>query len=410
LSNGEFKCWGSNASGELGQGNTTQIADGVGASVQSSTAIDLGSGKTVTQFASALDYNCAVLDNSTLKCWGKGTNGRLGQGGTTALGDNANEMGSYLPEIDLGTGRTAIQVSAGDDFACVLLDNASVKCWGKNHKGQLGQGNTVILGNSASEMGDNLTAIDLGTGRTALQVAASPHGSTTTSHACAILDNSSVKCWGYNASGQLGQGHANNLGDAANEMGDNLPVIDLGTGRTAKSIALGQDHSCVILDNDSVKCWGDNGSGKLGQEQTASNNAGDGANEMGDNLSITNLGTGRTATQIALGRSHSCALLDNGAVKCWGSNTYGQIGSGSTGSLGDNTNEMGDNLIAVDLGTGRTATQITAGVNHSCAVLDNNALICWGKNLNGELGIGSTTSPIGKASSDMGDNLTSVLF
>ena len=188
--------------------------------------------------------------------------------------------------------------------------------------------------------------------------------------------------------GQLGLGDTGNRGDDPGEMGDNLPAVDLGTGRTATAISAGGDHTCALLDNGAVKCWGDNGYGQLGLGDTA--NRGDDAGEMGDNLPAVDLGTGRTATAISAGDDHTCALLDNGTVKCWGANTIGQLGLGDTANRGDGPGEMGDNLPAVDLGTGRTATAISAGGSHTCALLDNGAVKCWGYNTSGQLGLGDT--------------------
>ena len=102
-----------------------------------------------------------ILDNGLVKCWGAGNNGVLGQGNTDDLGDGANEMGDNLSAVDLGTGRTATAISVGRESTCALLDNATVKCWGKGINGMLGQGNTDALGDNANEMGDNLPAIDL---------------------------------------------------------------------------------------------------------------------------------------------------------------------------------------------------------------------------------------------------------
>ena len=166
------------------------------------------------------------------------------------------------------------------------------------------------------------------------------------SQTCA-MDNSSgiVKCWGKGD--YVGLGDSINRGDGANEMGSNLAFVELGTGRTATAIASGGSHTCAQLDNDSVKCWGEGTQGRLGYGN--SNNLGDGANEMGDNLTAIDLGTGRTATAIASGTLHTCALLDNASVKCWGSNNGGQLGQGNTDNLVDNANEMGDNLPAIDL-------------------------------------------------------------
>jgi alpha-tubulin suppressor-like RCC1 family protein len=252
-------------------------------------------------------------------------------------------MGDNLPAIDLGVGRTAVALAGGRDHACALLDDGTVKCWGSNSVGQLGQGDTASRGDNANEMGDNLPAIPLGAGRTAVAIAAGRD------HSCALLDNGTVKCWGNNASGQLGQGDTTNRGDNANEMGDNLLAIDLGTGRTAVDIRTGWYHTCALLDNSTVKCWGDNGNGQLGQGD--GNKRGDNANEMGDNLLAIDLGTGRTATEIATGLNHNCALLDDSTVKCWGYNSNGQLGQGDAADRGVNANEMGDNLLPIDLGT-----------------------------------------------------------
>ncbi len=131
-------------------------------------------------------------------------------------------------------------------------------------------------------------------------------------------------------------------------MGDALLAIDLGAGRTATAISAGDNFTCVLLDNAAVKCFGDNASGQLGQGN--SNAIGDGAGEMGDNLAAINLGSGRTATIIAAGGSTTCVVLDNQELKCFGENGYGQLGQNSTVDLGDNVSEMGDNLAPITLG------------------------------------------------------------
>jgi len=297
-------------------------------------------------------------------------------------------MGDNLPAIDLGTGRTATQIVASTNHTCALLDDATTKCWGQNYDGQLGYGDTNHRGDGAGEMGDNLPAIDLGTGRTATQIFATSTEEMMAGggHTCVLLDNATTKCWGYNGSGQLGYGDTNHRGDSANEMGDNLPAIDLGTGRTATQIVAGYGHTCALLDNSQVSCWGSGYNGKLGYGNTSS---------RGSNASLTsplaasiNLGTGHTATQIVAGYGHTCAILDNTTTKCWGESSEGQLGYGDTIRRGDGANEMGDNLPAIDLGTGRTATQITAGAYHTCAILDDATTKCWGRNYHGQLGYG----------------------
>ena len=344
-------------------------------------------------------FTCAVLDNASVKCWGENANGQLGQGNTTELGSASSQMGDNLTAIDLGSGRTALAISVRTHHTCALLDNASVKCWGFNNQGQLGQGSTSNLGDAGSEMGDKLPAIDLGSGRTTTAISAGVY------YTCALLDNSDVKCWGYNAYGQLGQESTSSLGDAGLEMGDNLPAIDLGSGRTALAISAGSAHACALLDNSAVKCWGFNTNGQLGQGSV--DHLGDAGSEMGDNLPAIDLGSGRTALAISAGSAHTCAVLDNSAVKCWGYNNNGQLGQGSTSNLGDGSGEMGDNLTAIDLGSGRTALAISAGSTHTCALLDNSAFKCWGQNDKGQLGQGDATS-LGDGSGEMGDNLTAI--
>ncbi|HMA91807.1 MAG TPA: hypothetical protein VKP30_03930, partial [Polyangiaceae bacterium] len=153
------------------------------------------------------------------------------------------------------------------------------------------------------------------------------------SDTCALLDDGSVVCWG------LG------VGDAPEEMGDNLIPIPLGTGRTAKMLAKSRYNQCVILDNGAVKCWGRSGFA-LGLGDTRARVA---ATDLGDNLPPVDLGTGRTARSIAVAIGFACALLDDHTVKCWGGNKAGALGLGDTEDRGDEPGEMGDALPTVDL-------------------------------------------------------------
>ena len=225
---------------------------------------------------------------------------------------------------------------------------------------------------------------------------------TGNAFACAILVGGKVKCWGANISGQLGLGSTANRGDGPGEMGDALPYVDLGTGRTATTVAAGSNHACAVLDNGRVKCWGSNDSGQLGLGDLLSR--GDGAGEMGDALPYVDLGTGRTATKVAAGRLHTCALLDNGRIKCWGASAFGQVGLGTTDTRGGGAGEMGDALPFVDLGSGRTAKALVANNDFSCALLDNDRIKCWGQNSTGQLGLGDA-QPRGDNAGEMGDAL-----
>ena len=160
-----------------------------------------------------------------------------------------------------------------------------------------------------------------------------------------------------------------NRGDNADEMGDNLPILDFGGPSLAVKVkavsASGIATRVRLLNDGSVKCWGQGNYGQLGYGDTQSR--GVGAGEMGANLPSVDLGSGRSAKFIAAGGDHTCALLDDGGVKCWGYNNNGQLGYGDTQSRGDGADEMGDSLPTVDLGSGRSAKFIAAGGYHACA-------------------------------------------
>ena len=399
LDSGGVKCWGRGLEGQLGQGNTDNLGDNSNEMGANLPVIDLGTGRSAKRILVGEYHTCALLDNNNMKCWGDNGYAQLGQGHGDGLGVGPNEMGDNLSAIDLGTGKKVKTMGASSKHNCAILNDNSVKCWGNNSRGILGQGNTNSIGGYSNQMGDNLSAVSLGAGRTAKAVTLGYW------HTCAILDNNRVKCWGGGFYGRLGSGNTNDLGDGAGEMGDSLPYVDLGTGRTAKAIDAGIDHTCAILDNNRVKCWGRGSHGSLGQGNT--NHLGDGAGEMGDNLSYVDLGTGRTAKAISSGSHHNCAILDNDDLKCWGWGGSGQLGYGNTNNLGDGANEMGDNLPAVSLGTGRTAKTVSAGNLHTCAMLDDDSVKCWGYGVQGQTGQGHTNT-LGDGANEMGDDLPAV--
>ena len=395
LDDGSVRCWGNNQAGQLGRGNTANRGDGP--NEMGLPAVDLGTGRTATAISAGALHTCALLDDGTVKCWGWNDKGQLGLGNTEDQGDDPGEMGDALLPVELGTGRTATAISVAGKTSCARLDNGTVKCWGENHVGQLGLGDTDNRGDQQDEMGDELPAVELGTGRTAAAISAGDW------HQCALLDNATVKCWGVNDVGQLGLGNTTPHGDVAGTMGDALPTVDLGTGRTATAISAGPySHSCALLDNGTVKCWGRNDSGQLGLGAPGSR--GNNPDEMGDDLPAVDLGTGRTATAISAGDANTCVLLDDATVKCWGWNNTGELGLGDTVARGGGAGEMGDALPAVDLGTGRTATAVTMGSIHTCAVLDNGTVKCWGQNYAGMLGVGDTATR-GDGPNEMGDRL-----
>ncbi len=156
--------------------------------------------------------------------------------------------------------------------------------------------------------------------------------------------------------------------------------VNLGPGRTAVAISAGGAHTCAVLDNGTVRCWGFGGLGQLGYGNTT--NVGNA--ETPDKAGPVNIGPGRTALAIAAGQIHTCVLLDNGTVRCWGFGNNGRLGYGNTSSVGDL--QTPDTAGPVDLGRGRTAVAISAGQSHTCARLDNGRVLCWGAGANGRLG------------------------
>jgi len=310
LVDNSVKCFGLGNEGQLGNESTSNIGDGVGASVASSSAISLGLGRSARAVATGTSHTCALLDNMTVKCWGYGAVGAIGSGSTASRGDNSGEMGDALPAVDLGSGRTATMIAIGSNHSCALLDNATVKCWGRSASGQLGYNDTVTRGDGAGEMGNALPAISFAAGRTATAIAAGAN------HTCALLDNAQVVCWGDNAYGQLGQGNMDNIGDGVGATVATTPTIDMGTGRSVVAISAGDLHTCALLDNATVKCWGASANGRLGTGDTT--DIGDEPNEMGDALLPISLGTGVGALAISAGGAHTCVLLNTSAVKCFG--------------------------------------------------------------------------------------------
>jgi len=252
---------------------------------------------------------------------------------------------------------TDTTLSTGNSHTCAILDNGSLKCWGSDADGQLGDGGTNTDKNTP-------VSVSLGTGRTAVAVSAGY------SHTCAILDDGSLNCWGYDVYGQLGDGGSNS--------DKTTPVsVSLGTGRTAVAVSAGGLHTCAILDDGSLKCWGSDAYGQLGDG---------GWNSAKTTPVSVSLGTGRTAVAVSAGRYHTCAILDDGSLKCWGYGGHGQVGDGGS-------NTITNTPVSVSLGTGRTAVAVSAGGLHTCAILDDGSLKCWGRDTYGQLGDGGSNTP-----------------
>jgi len=265
--------------------------------------------------------------------------------------------------IQAVTTNNATDIYVGTNDSC-FIDNGHAKCWGGNGDGQLG------YGPNASALGADMPSIDLGTGRTVRELAVGNQ------HTCALLDNYGVKCWGYNLYGQLGYGNTTTV----TTMGDSLAYVNLG-GNVAH-IAAGNNHTCAIMSTGDVKCWGHNSRGQLGVGNSI--NIGDYPNPV---FTSASFGSGKTAIQIALGSDFSCAILNDHTVKCWGANINNQLGQdgGVTGDIGITSNQL-SNLSPILVGVDKTVSQISAGLSHVCAVLNDGGVKCWGLNTYGQRG------------------------
>ncbi len=321
------------------------------------------------------------------------------------------------------------KIALGLRHTCALLEDGSVKCWGKNKFGQLGAGDRVTRGSAVDTNVVNLPAVNLGTmdglptGRPIKAVSVV----SGRNHACALLENNRVKCWGRNFYGNLGIGSRSRQGDNGDPIkgntGNSMIAIDFGkdaygNARKALGLAAGENFTCALMDDLRVKCVGSN---FFGQSGTSSKDWfwGDSKGELGEKLKDVDLGknpqTGLPYQVIGVsaGRHHACALIIDGRVKCWGANFYGQLGYGDRNLRGNKAKEMGDALPFVDLGAGRTVTQLALGNFYSCALLDNASVKCWGSNLYGQAAAGGGfflwNKPwIGTSSKHMGDNLKPV--
>jgi alpha-tubulin suppressor-like RCC1 family protein len=377
---GTVRCWGDGSRGALGLGDLRNRGDRslppgrVG--LRSVLAIDAGGSHT-----------CAVLGDRTLRCWGNNSSGQLGQGDTDTRGDEPDEV-ERLPAIELGDGVDIVEISAGLRHTCALLQNGSVKCWGDNSLGQLGVGDTEARGDEPGEMGQALPAVELG--GSAVSISA---GEFST---CAVLTNGDARCWGRDFIVECGR----ILGDSPAEVADS----QVASGESPFSrVAVGSIHACTWPLDGPVSCWGRSRGGQLGTAAPS------------PVPRVVDLSRRKLVT-ATVGPSHSCAVLE-GEVQCWGVNQFGALGLGRTDiAIGDTYPENGepselDGLGFVDLtdenGVVPRVTDISAGDNFTCAVLDGASVKCWGANQSGQLGLGDTL-PRGEAQEDMGRNLRPV--
>ncbi len=364
LSTGGLRCWGTATSGQLGYGNNLSVgASSTGLYPYPYSAGDVPLMGKATKFAVGQNHTCALLDTGFVRCWGKNDVGQLGLNSKQNVGDA--EPITNFGYVNLGGIVTSI--SAGYNHTCALMDTGNVRCWGANGSGQLGYSITQNVGDD--EPAYWFKDVDLGANVLVKEIVAGGN------HTCAITTTNTVRCWGYNYHGQLGLGTGGssaNVGD--NEKPATVAEVNLG-GAIPVQLSLGGNHTCALLENGFLRCWGLNSSGQLGYGNATTRTT------PGDDLA-----PGSKVLQVTTGSDHTCALLSTGRVKCWGFNGHAQLGYG---------NKTGLSAPGVDLDlSGATAYRVSAGLNHTCALLSTGAARCWGRNHGGQLGYSSTTSDL----------------
>lgn len=316
---GEVRCWGSNSSGQLGDGTTT---------AHSSPAPVTGLSSGYTLVTAGDTHSCALSSTGSVKCWGSNSNGRLGNGNTTT---------SYVPVDVTSPPTNIVQLKAGDSHTCVLTSAGAVYCWGNNAFGQCGNslGGSRLVPTQVSGVSG---AIDLATG---------------SNHTCVALSDHTVRCWGQGFFGQLG----NNTSGLSSS-----PVTAIGV-TSAIGVAAGQLHSCALLSTGGVMCWGSN----------ANNTLAIGAGLSGGTPAPVVGLTG--ATQLAAARSATCAATNSG-LQCWGTNSFGEGADGTT---------LSPHSAPTAVAGLSNVSAVRGGGNFFCARAGD-SLSCWGDDSLGQLG------------------------
>jgi alpha-tubulin suppressor-like RCC1 family protein len=326
---GDVSCWGGNAFRQLGDGTTTPSDVPV-------PVVGLPSG--IVAISAGGWHTCALTKAGAVWCWGYGMSGQLGNG---AFSESA------APGLVTGLASGIVAIASGREHTCALSATGGLKCWGYNGGGNLGIG-TLANHNTPVQV-EGLAS----------GVAAVSAGLSTT---CALTDVGGVLCWGQNNAGQVGDG-------TTTTRTTPVPVTGLSSG-IADITSTKEATNCALTDAGGVKCWGYNGYGQLG--------IGSVTGESLVPVQVSGLASGVFAVEG--GRRQTCAVTKAGAALCWGLNTYGQVGDGTK------TNRYLPTPVS---GLSSGVAAINPGADHTCAVTDSGAVLCWGFNGYGQLGNGT---------------------
>jgi alpha-tubulin suppressor-like RCC1 family protein len=342
-------CWGLNSTAQLGNGDTTGISV--------STPVAVSGGLGFVAVSAGDEYTCGLTAGGAAYCWGIDVNHTLGNGSMTGPQRCAINpiRGWYLPcssiPVAVSGGLTFMTVSAGDQHACGVTTGGAAYCWGLSQFGELGDGMVVGLvpsiTSSPRPVSGGLTFVTVSAG----------YG-----HTCGLTTDGAAYCWGWNAYGQLGDGVTTS---------SSTPVAVSG-GLTFAAVSAGFDHTCAVTTANAAYCWGHNDyGGKLGNGDTTSSST------------PVAVSGGLTFAAVSAGNEHTCGVTIAGAAYCWGENGYG-------GLLGNGDTTSSSTPVAVS--GGLTFAAVSLGMYHTCGVTTASAAYCWGFNSYGELGNGSTAN------------------
>ena len=390
---GQVVCWGKGGDGRLGNNSTDNEhypvtvmgGEGQGAPL-----------KNVIRVSAGYEHTCALKSSGGVTCWGKGGSGRLGNYDLSSANKNypvvvVAQEGSSDPLKNI------IEISSAREHTCVLSSSGEVLCWGSGTDGRLGNDGAdnkyapvAVVDGDRRKWSLRLGVYERpwacyrdGTCQELPEIGYYQNdGSGVLSqvaigggHTCALTSSGEVRCWGYGASGQLGN-------DGIASKDHPVAVVD-GDGSTTAltnivQISLGEEHGCALTSRGEVLCWGKGSKGRLGNNDSATKDH-PVAVELGDTSPLSDI------VQIGAGSEHVCALTSSREVWCWGRGTSGRLGNN------DVLNGDKDHAVAVVDGDGSTTplkdiVQIASGGNHTCALTDGGEVLCWGGGGDGQLG------------------------
>jgi len=378
---GSLYCFGVGLSGRLGTDSTNNIGTSALDPV-SDGLVALPTGTRAVTVSAGEEHTCAMLSSGQLLCFGQGLLGRLGSDATTNIGDSTRAP-AVTGIVKLPAGVATRDFSAGASHTCAISTTGVLYCFGSNWQGQLGTSEHTSMGAAATAgqaTANSIVPLPNASGvNRALTVACGRF------HTCVILNTGALWCFGSGSLSKLGTGNTLNIGGTTGLSAQSHGIVDLGLVsngvlKEATAVSAGVSHTCVVLDTHELLCFGNGGSGRLGQGNT--DNVGGGGGQIAAKDAIVPLpcppGMGSAcAMAVSCGADHTCVILTTGQLVCFGSSVQGQLGLGSRMSFGDSA-PLDLSAGIVPMPAGVHAVQVSAGLDHTCATLSIGTAICFG--------------------------------